>query len=107
MSDLRKKIIRLAYQKPELREDLLPLIQKQASYDPRSFALGLSTEEGFRTPLGKLLGMVARYSPSGYQPRNSDEQKRLQDLAAKKLVFFWLGEGYVITDRGRDAIANI
>ena len=28
--DLRKKIIRLAYQKPELREDLLPLIQKQA-----------------------------------------------------------------------------
>lgn len=31
MSDLRKKLIRLAYQKPELRGDLLPLIQKQAS----------------------------------------------------------------------------
>lgn len=31
MSDLRKKLIRLAHQKPHLRSDLLPLIQKQAS----------------------------------------------------------------------------
>ena len=31
MSDLKKKLIRLAYQKPHLRDDLLPLIQKQAA----------------------------------------------------------------------------
>ena len=41
MSDqnLRKKIIRLAYQKPELRRDLLPLIQKQAKKSKRQKAL--------------------------------------------------------------------
>lgn len=32
MSDLRNKLIRLAHEKPELREHLLPLIQKQAQY---------------------------------------------------------------------------
>ena len=31
MSNLRKKLIRLAYQKPELRGEILPLIQKQAA----------------------------------------------------------------------------
>ena len=31
MPDLRKKLIRLAHQKPELRADLLPLIQKQSA----------------------------------------------------------------------------
>lgn len=30
MSDLRKKLIRLAHEKPELREDLLPLLSKDA-----------------------------------------------------------------------------
>ena len=31
MSNLKKKLIRLAHQKPHLRGDLLPLIQKQAN----------------------------------------------------------------------------
>lgn len=36
MSDLRKKIIRLAYQRPHLRGDLLPLIQKTANLSKKA-----------------------------------------------------------------------
>jgi len=34
MSDLRKAIIRLAHSKPELREDLLPVLKKAYNDDP-------------------------------------------------------------------------
>ena len=37
MSDLRNKIIRLAYENPELRKDLLPLVTKNAGVGLRSW----------------------------------------------------------------------
>ena len=46
-SELRKKVIRLAYAKPELRKDLLPLITKSAKSPPK---------KGDKLPLKAVLG---------------------------------------------------
>lgn len=45
MNDLRNKLIRLAYEKPEYREQLLPLVQKTAGLKkPKQAALSIQGE---------------------------------------------------------------
>ena len=67
MPDLRKKLIRLAHQKPHLRRDLLPLIQKQASSGPIGIAQARYN--------GKTYKAEVREEPlkRGADPRNSNE----------------------------------
>ena len=86
-------------------------IIKEAVYDQMSYDLGLSTEEGLRTPLAKLLASVARSEPAGFEPRSREEKDMMLDLKEKGLVNYGLDPrgGYRghITDLGRRGIQSI
>lgn len=46
MSDLRSKLIRLAYENPDLREDLVPLLQTQNDYGSREAQVLMNFDGG-------------------------------------------------------------
>ena len=80
-------------------------------YDQPSYDLGLSTKEGLRTPLAKLLASVARSEPAGFEPRSREDIDMMLDLKEKGLVNYGLdprgGHRGHITDLGRKGIQNI
>lgn len=85
--------------------------QPRHVYDQMSYDLELSTEEGLRTPLSKLLANVAKSAPAGWEPRTPEEKEMMLDLKEKGLVTYGLDPrgGYRarITDLGRKGIQNI
>ncbi len=86
-------------------------IIREAVYDQLSYDLGLSTEEGLRTPLSKLLANVAKSEPAGFEPVSREDKEMMLDLRDKDLVTYGLDPrgGYRahITDLGRKGIQRI
>ena len=97
--------------KVKISKRQLRRIIKEAVYDRMSYDLGLSTKEGLRTPLAKLLASVARSEPAGFEPISREEKGMMLDLKEKGLVNYGLDPrgGYRghITDLGRKGIQNI
>ena len=95
----------------KITKNQLRRIIKEAVYDQMSYDLGLSTEDGLRTPLAKLLASVARSEPAGWEPRTREEKDMMLDLKEKGLVNYGLDPrgGYRghITDLGRKGIQGI
>ena len=90
MSDLRKKLIRLAHQKPHLRRDLLPLIQKQAS----SVSIGWTSVRYN----GKIYREEVREEPlkRGANPRNSNPSFRFEAFGRGfRIEWTYLGKTFV------------
>lgn len=90
---LRKKVIRLAHQKPELREHLLPLI-KEANMD--TSISNMIKELIFRA---EPSGLVIKFSTKGYQVSSStirmpilDKEDKYKDL----YVFYYVTKGSLI-----------
>ena len=86
-------------------------IIREAIYDQHSYDLGLSTEDGLRTPLSKLLANIAKSAPAGFEPRTSEEKEMVLGLREKGLVTYGLhprgGYRAHITDDGGRGIQNI
>mgnify|MGYP006865172040 CR=1 FL=1 len=86
-------------------------IIREAIYDQASYNLGLSTEEGLRTPLAKLLATIAKNEPDGWTARNDDEKIQMAHLRDKGLVTYGLDPrgGYRahVTDGGLQSLQNI
>ena len=61
MNNLRNKLIRLAYENPELRSDLLPLLEKKASSWESAFTDLLERN------IKRLLGGQDRQYPGGFE----------------------------------------
>ncbi len=59
-------------------------------YDQMSYDLGLSTKEGLRTPLAKLLARAARSAPAGVVPSSREEKDMMLNLREKGLVNYGL-----------------
>ncbi len=90
MSDLRKKLIRLAHQKPHLRRDLLPLIQKQASSYPIGTAQARYNGKTYKAEL--------REEPlkRGADPRNSNPSIRFEAFGRGfRIEWTYSGKTYV------------
>lgn len=76
MTDLREQVIRLAYENPELRGDLLPLLRES-----RLKAFTKYVVVDVRTPGGKWLE-----SPQRFYDKASDADKAAEKLAKKLRV---------------------
>ena len=96
MSNLRKKLIRLAYHKPHLRGDLLPLIQKQAA---RSGPVGqASVKYNGKTYKAEV---QMEYLPRGADPRTSNENFHFKALG-RNFRIEWLNWGLTFVQMSED-----
>ena len=93
MSDLRSKIIRLAYEKPEYRDQLLPLVQKTAGGKARA---QISTQTntvtiflGAKRERGNLTGPYATFKTldSDWKVLKKIVQKAMKVLQTNKDVY--------------------
>ena len=67
MSDLRKKLIRLAHSNPELRADLLPLL-KEADLGKNAASVKEARYNGLNRGQKRMLDAYLRGKNNGYKP---------------------------------------